>query len=81
MINRVTITGFALSEKHEGYKVIFTKTKVKDPIFELDKEVRRTYVCLKSYLFTDFIGKEVDIELTKSPKTGELVVTAIKEVL
>ena len=74
------ITGFAVSEKYEGYKVIFTKRTVEDETFGLSREVRRTYVCLCSYLFSEFIGKEVELDLVKSPKTNEMVVVSIKEV-
>ena len=74
------LTGFANSSKHEGYKVIFTKVLVKDAVFGVDKVVRRTYTCIQSYLFSNFIGSTVELELTKAPTTGEYVVTSIKEV-
>lgn len=74
------LTGFADSKKYEGKKVIFTKVTVKDEVFGIDKEVRRTYTCIQSWLFSSFIGSKVELELTEAPTTGEYVVTAIKEV-
>lgn len=73
------ITGFARAKDSADHWVVFTITRQQDAFTGLDKEVKRTYICVNSYKFSDFLKKECVLTLAKSPVLNKLVCTSIKK--
>lgn len=79
METKSIITGFARSKASANHWVVFTAVRQKDAFTGLDKEIRRTYICVNDYKFADFIKKECILTLEKSPVLNQMVCTRIQK--
>ena len=74
---KATLKSFSKSTKYEGKVVITVTNEAVDEITGLVTEVQRHYLVVPQYYYKGLVGKEVELELTKSPKLGFEVVTKI----
>lgn len=72
------ISGFAKCKENPNYFVVFTTTYQQDEFTGLASSVRRTYICINSHYFKNFVNKECVLTLEKSEKLNKDVCIGIR---
>ena len=75
---KVTIKGFGTSKKYQDRKVVYCKVNGVDELTGVDTTFTYTFLVVGNFYFTNYINKECELTLVKSPKLGFNVVTDIK---
>jgi len=78
---KATLTGFGAFKKNTDYKVVYTATVSVDDFTGVEVSTKKAFVVANKGLWLKpFIGKQVELDLVKSPTLKCDVVVAIKEV-
>ena len=78
---KCTFNYFKNSTKYEGRTVINVSVDTVDEITGVTYSQERCYLLVGDFYLKPFVGKQVDITLTKSPKLGFDVCTNIRFVV
>ena len=74
---KATLKSFSKSNKYEGKVVITVTQEAVDVVTGLVTELKYHYIVVPNYYYKNLVGKQVELELTKSPVLGFDVVTKI----
>ena len=74
------LKSFTQSKKYEGYTVIVVTKPEVDELTGVEVVRQYCYLYIGNCYFSNYIGREVELKLVKSPKLGFDVCTGIKTV-
>lgn len=75
---KCTFINFDYSKKYEGRIILYVLADVIDELTGVPYREKQHYLLVGKFYLEPFVGKQVDITLTKSPKLGFNVCTNIK---
>lgn len=75
---KCTLNYFKSSTKYEGRTIIYVSVDTVDDVTGVAYSQERCYLLVGKFHLKPFVGKQVDITLTKSPKLGFDVCTSIR---